>query len=55
MNAIDERDGTKGAEYLCVFDVERTECMPVPESMDALSAYRKYNAENSEKSGACII
>ena len=48
---IDERDGTKGAEYLCVFDDERTEWMPVPESMDALSAFKKYKAENPQKSG----
>ena len=29
--------------------------MPVPESMDALSAFRKYKAENPPKSGPEII
>ena len=52
---IDERDGTESAEYLCVFDDERTEWMPVPERMDALSACKKYKAENPEKSGPDII
>ena len=52
---IDERDGTKGPDCLCVFHDDRTECMSVPESMKALSAYKKYKAENPEKSGPDII
>ena len=52
---VDERDATKGAEYLCVCDDERTEWMPVLESTDALSSYKKYKAESPEKSGPDII
>ena len=52
---IDERDGTEGPEYLCVFHDDRTEWMSVPESMEALSAYKKYKAENPQKSGQEII
>ena len=46
---IDERAGINGVEYLCLFDDERTEWLPVPSWMDAFADFKKYKADHTEK------
>ena len=52
---IDERAGINGVEYLCLFDDERTEWLPVPSWMDAFADFKKYKADHTEKEGPEVL
>ena len=48
--AIDEHPaGINGVEYLCLFDDEHADWLPVPSGMDALADFKKYKADHPEK------